>query len=400
MILLFSKGFLTVGIPSIRRPSTDTVYLIQTLQSLINHTSHEDKQALTIVVLLADLNQTYNEELGRTLNTKLRKHLDDGFVRVIKPPREIYPNFDNIKKTYNDGGDRLKWRAKQNIDFAYLLLYSQNISDFYIQLEDDVLCATNFTQSIRSELQGMGRTEKWFMLEFSRLGFIGKLFKSKDLPWISNYLLQHFDEKPGDLLLGKMLHANGQRKPIHSNFSLFQHNGKFSSLKNKLMPSIDAYFKDADNIDLPIMQIPTGDNPPASLLTTFEGVPGYPLTAVYDNNATSFYWAKGLRKNDMLLLTLEGPANFSRIIISTGDARRKKDSLMFSALFTAPSRFDRHRNEENRCGFFSKLADFIDGEIDTKAMGIQIPLDLLCLKILLRKDSKTWVIFRDIVLQY
>lgn len=311
----------------------------------------------------------------------------------------MYPNFDKVKRTFEDSRQRQRWRAKQNIDFAYLLLYSQNISDYYIQLEDDVLCASNFTSYIKSEIKQNSIIQPhWFMLEFSRLGFIGKLFRSKDLAWVSEILLRLFDSKPGDLMLGTMIQAKGQLKPIHSEYSLFQHSGKFSSLKNKMMPVIDKHFKDADLINLPIMELPSGDNPEARLHTNFVGVKDYPLSAAYDRNFSSFYWARQVRRHDFLLVTLKKPQNISRIIVATGDGKRKEDSLYFSTLHLASFQLNTSVPEPYRCGAFRRLVDFIEGEIDTKAMGLLIPQNILCLKILANRNSKSWVKIRDIVL--
>lgn len=391
--LLF-PGFLTIGIPSIRRPNTEIIYLYQTLESLINNTSADDKREITVVILLSDLNDTYNDEIARDVYSKFKNFCKEGFLRIIKAPIKIYPNFDMLKSTLHDKIERVKWRAKQNIDFAYLCLYSKNISEYYIQLEDDVLSAGNFSKYIRSQINNV--TESWFMLEFSRLGFIGKLFKNEDIITVADFLLYHFEKKPGDLLLGKMLSLKGQTSPIHSVYSLFQHNGKFSSLENKMMPSIDSFFKDADKLILPIMSLPKGNNPPAKLVTSFEAVPGYFPSYAYDGNASSFFWAKTPKRYDHFSVLFETPQNFKRIIVSTGEPTRKKDSLLNSVLFVAVKRNTPIR--KGRCGYFYRLADFIDGEVDTKAMGISVPSSIVCLRIYLKRTSKTWVILRDIIL--
>lgn len=42
---------------------------------------------------------------------------------------------------------------------------------------------------------------QWFMLEFSTLGFIGKLFRSSDLPLLAQFIALFHREKPVDWLL-------------------------------------------------------------------------------------------------------------------------------------------------------------------------------------------------------
>ena len=355
---------------------------------------------MTLIILLSDFNHTYNTELQKALTHIYPQFIEDGLIRIIQPPRAIYPNFDKIRRTYIDSFERLKWRAKQNIDYAYLFHYSSNISDYYLQLEDDVLCASNFIQQIRNNVYKHNSItiHKWFMLEFSRLGFIGKLFRSSDLPFVSQVLLTYFDSQPGDLMLGKMLKLKNQPKPVHSKYSLFQHNGKFSSLKNKLMPVVDEYFKDADHVVLPMMQLPKGDYPDADIFTTFEEVEGFPVRAAYDQNASTFFWASKAKRHQVFQLTFRMPQNFSRIVISTGDERRKRDSLLYGVVSVATLMYTKTTPELDKCGSFKSLVDFIEGEVDTKAMGIVIPMNIVCLKIVPKLTSRTWVKIREIVL--
>lgn len=42
--------------------------------------------------------------------------------------------------------------------------------------------------------------DSWDMLEFSSLGFIGKLFRSEDLSRVVNFLLMFYKDKPVDLI--------------------------------------------------------------------------------------------------------------------------------------------------------------------------------------------------------
>ena len=71
--------------------------------------------------------------------------------------------------------DRVRWRAKQVADYAALFEFSAGQSEYYLQLEDDVQCAVGFVRHIRDFIQKQKTV--WAMLEFSELGFIGKLFR-------------------------------------------------------------------------------------------------------------------------------------------------------------------------------------------------------------------------------
>ena len=45
----------------------------------------------------------------------------------------------------------------------------------------------------------------WFIINFSGLGFIGKLFKNTSLPFIIQFFLAFYNEKPCDWLLTGMV---------------------------------------------------------------------------------------------------------------------------------------------------------------------------------------------------
>ncbi len=85
------------------------------------------------------------------------------------------------------------------------------------------------------------------MIEFSQLGFIGKLFKCSDLPMFVNFFLIFAKNKPVDWLFDSVLDVkicNPEKGPAHCQRSksslkirykpsLFQHVGEHSSLKGK-----------------------------------------------------------------------------------------------------------------------------------------------------------------------
>lgn len=94
---------------------------------------------------------------------------------VISPPASYYPDLDNLRQTLGDPIERVRWRTKQNLDFAFLMMYAQPKGTFYVQLEDDILAKKNFVSIMKNfALQKIANKEPWFVLEFCQLGFIGK----------------------------------------------------------------------------------------------------------------------------------------------------------------------------------------------------------------------------------
>ena len=92
------------------------------------------------------------------------------------------------------------------------------------------------------------KTDEWILLEFSHLGFIGKLFKTTDIPSIIEFIVMFYKDKPIDWLLDHYVfvkvcnmdkdakHCQRQKESVRIRFkpSLFQHVGTHSSLKGKV----------------------------------------------------------------------------------------------------------------------------------------------------------------------
>lgn len=51
--------------------------------------------------------------------------VDAGLIEVISPSPAYYPNLDKLKITLGDSPERVRWRSKQNLDFAFLMSYCQ-----------------------------------------------------------------------------------------------------------------------------------------------------------------------------------------------------------------------------------------------------------------------------------
>ncbi|XP_066275885.1 alpha-1,6-mannosyl-glycoprotein 4-beta-N-acetylglucosaminyltransferase-like isoform X2 [Branchiostoma lanceolatum] len=239
-----NKGFLTIGIPTVKRDQNAT-YLVSTLDSLIEHTTAAEREQIVVVVFLADFDTDYNRNLSLEISRKYSQHLDNGFMQIIQAPRSFYPTLEGLKIKFKDSPERVRWRSKQCVDYAFLFQYCLNLSEYYLQLEDDVVSTQNFLTGIKEYL---GRVkDDWTMLEFSELGFIGKLFRSSELQRFADFLLLFYQELPSDLLLHTFLHImRPDMQPNAKKFirkpSLFQHVGQHSSLAGKIQNLTDKAF--------------------------------------------------------------------------------------------------------------------------------------------------------------
>ena len=321
---------LAFGIPTVRRQQKS--YLYQTLNSLIKGLSHEDKQDVIIIVFIGEQNEQFINEIVTVIREQFSDSLNSGLLEVIAPPSNYYPDMDNLPITFGDPKPRVKWRAKQNLDYAFLMMYAQSRAIFYIQMEDDVIATPSYASTIKSFAMQQA-TNQWFMLEFSALGFIGKLFHAYDISTLINFFLIFYKDKPNDWLLDHVLwvkvcnpekdskHCTREKAKLRIKFkpSLFQHVGKESSLKGKKQNLIDKDFKKQ-----PLFQAHL--NPKATIKTDFEEYQMF--TALRGYLGHSFLWALTPQKGSVLRICFHEPVIITRYLLRTGNIEHPGDKLV------------------------------------------------------------------------
>ena len=77
------------------------------------------------------MNKTIKE-----INVAFPREIESGLIEIIVPPRDYYPDLNQLRPdtTFLDSQERVKWRTKQNFDFAYLMTYSEKRSTYYLQV--------------------------------------------------------------------------------------------------------------------------------------------------------------------------------------------------------------------------------------------------------------------------
>ncbi|XP_075217817.1 alpha-1,3-mannosyl-glycoprotein 4-beta-N-acetylglucosaminyltransferase B-like [Lycorma delicatula] len=179
---------------------------------------------------------------------------NSGVLEVISPSPAYYPDTSRLRITLGDPPERVRWRSKQNLDFAYLMMYSQPKAVFYDQL-DDILAKPHFITTMKiAAYDRIANKQSRFVLDFCQLGFIGKMFRCVELPWLVQLFFMFYSDKPVDRLLENEIHtkvsllatddaACRRAKDelwVHYKPSLFQHIGTQPSLKEKLKKSGNA----------------------------------------------------------------------------------------------------------------------------------------------------------------
>ncbi|KAK3103831.1 hypothetical protein FSP39_022272 [Pinctada imbricata] len=384
------KGFLTIGIPTVYRKDKD--YLMTTIKSLVRNSNSYDRKRIVLVVLLADRNHSLVMERAETINRNFVHLVRNGHLHILHPSGIEYPDFSLLKRNFNDSFERVAWRSKQNIDYSYLFMYCRNISRYYIQLEDDVSSARNFPVEIYRFIQIVNTSKRtWHCLQFSNLGFIGKLFKSSDLEEIAMFILMFFDEQPGDLLIKYYLRIKTQFEDIIKKPTLFQHEGVMSSLDGKVQKEKDWNYMDHKYVARKRFFI---NNPQANIKTTMRCFEDHFPIRAYDLS-DRFFWAMAATKGDKYLITFTSLQNFTRIYVQTGHYIRTADVLENGILLASTGS---QSSNTHTCGEFRPLGHFVNGKFDTKAQRIKLPSSIACLKIEVTESQTQWIIFREISL--
>lgn len=153
--------------------------MLTTLDNLILSMDDEEANDTLIVVFIGETDLDYVTEVAKQIQTRFPEYCDNGLIEIISPPASYYPDWNKLRITLNDPVERVKWRSKQNLDFAFLMAYSQIKATFYVQLEDDILAKRGFiTIMKRFAVAKTAKQEQdpWFVLDFCQLGFIGEFY--------------------------------------------------------------------------------------------------------------------------------------------------------------------------------------------------------------------------------
>lgn len=220
-----------------------------------------EKDQTLIVISIGETDQNYVESVVEELRGKFKKDFSSGLIEIISPTSSLYhPKLDNLRISFNDTPERVRWRSKENLDTSFLMRFAMDKSKYFLMIEDDVITKPNFISKIFELIELSNRTtvkESWLMLKLCRLGTVATLFRSSNLRDISDFLYIFYDSKPVDWLLDNFLstkycsmdwphkkcHKEKEKFKLFVEPSLFQHVGVVSSLSGKLQTETDRNFK-------------------------------------------------------------------------------------------------------------------------------------------------------------
>ncbi|XP_056007595.1 alpha-1,3-mannosyl-glycoprotein 4-beta-N-acetylglucosaminyltransferase C-like [Ostrea edulis] len=379
------KRYLTIGIPTVKREKDE--YILNTVQSIVNCTRKEELQEIYIVVFLADFDEDWKANISKHLRQQFGDIISMGTLHVIQAWDSFYPPLDNLKHTFVDPETKKKWRAKQNVDYAFLFMYSQVLATYYIQMEDDIYTVPGYFKVIKDYVKKF--KERWVCLEFSELGFIGKLYHSEDIDKLAKMVLLFYAQQPCDVTY---LNFNVQMLQFKRHIrrpTIFEHVGYHSSLPGKIQPLKDRFFEEHQKSI-------KGDNPPAKLYTSlpFEGY--FNPDKAYRREEGIFWSSKNGRANDWFSVVFDEPQLLSKIVIHTGIKSHPGDKIHFAKLEASLASTPRGPGKPE-CSRNKLLGYFEDGDIElNEVRSITGEEKIHCLNIIITNKQETWVIVREI----
>nr|XP_060632187.1 alpha-1,3-mannosyl-glycoprotein 4-beta-N-acetylglucosaminyltransferase-like protein MGAT4D [Anolis sagrei ordinatus] len=394
---------LVMGIPTVRREKQN--YLVATLKSLFSGISEIQKNNCVVIVFIAEANLQYVNRITDSIISNFPKEVVSGFLEVISPPASYYPQLSNLKQTLGDSQERVRWRSKQILDFSFLMLYAQPKGTFYLQLEDDVEAKPEYIEIIKDFIEQQ-RSQEWMVLEFSQLGFIGKLFRCGDLPLIVEFFLMFYRDKPIDWLLDQLLtvkvchpekdakHCERQKASLRIRYkpSLFQHIGLHSSLTGKIQ-----FLKDKDFSKSLLFKAHA--NPPAEVTTSLKAFQHFNLVRAY--RGVDCFWAFAPVAGDYILFNFWHPLDIKSYLFRSGNPEHPGDKLTNTTVDVLPDgEIDLQsaglQNVKTLDGYF-QIGAFENG----RAEGIVSPIfgKIRSLRLSIHSTSTMWVLLSEIFIR-
>ncbi|XP_070692641.1 alpha-1,3-mannosyl-glycoprotein 4-beta-N-acetylglucosaminyltransferase A isoform X2 [Pempheris klunzingeri] len=329
---------MVLGIPTVKREKQS--YLVATLSSLLYSLTFSQRLDLLIIVFVAETDSDYVGSVAETMRKNFPKEVQSGLLEVVSPSQHYYPDFSTLRETFGDSKDRVKWRTKQNLDFSFLMLYAQDKGTYYVQLEDDVIARAGYYSDMKT-YTSQEASKPWLYLEFSQLGFIGKMFRTRDLPMIAEFFLMFHRDKPIDWLLDHILwvkvcspekdakNCDEQKALLKQRYkpSLFQHVGLHSSLPGKLQHLKD---KDFGKQALYLAH----NNPAAELGSSLKHYQQHSLERAY--KGVDFFWALTPVQNDYILFTFPQPIHISGYLFRSGNIETSRDQFYNTTVEVLP----------------------------------------------------------------
>ncbi|KAL6742449.1 hypothetical protein Aduo_015598 [Ancylostoma duodenale] len=348
---------LMVGIPVAKR-SKD--YTVATLSSLFAELDDDYREDIVFLVMFATTEEQFIQNRTKEMQRKFSKEISAGVLEIIAVPPVWYKtDVAAIPATFNDSLDRMFWRTKQNIDYIYIMTYASQRCEYYMQLEDDVVAAASYARVLFNYIAVKSGTE-WFVISFSTMGFIGKLFSGASLKYMTYAIALYYRYKPVDWIFEDVLRSRYcsldkssqdctqavSSHQLSSGASQFQHVGQISSLSGKIQKIHDGNFN--KGLSQGIRR-----NPPATIAASMAASKHHDVQTAYKKNVAM--WLINPRIGDYISIAFNTEVNITGVMFLSGVPPAPKDKLGPEGVVSI---YDSARREIS-IGQFSHKGDFV-----------------------------------------
>ena len=344
-----------------------------------------------VVIFLADFDYSLKSAALTELSYLFNTYIQQGLLHVVFAPREYYPPLSNLKTKFGDSQDRIFWRSKLVVDFAFLMCYCKDLSQYYLHLEDDLIPAPSFYPKLRDFINS--QKISWPILDAAFMGHTAKVYHSSDLENIATFFYLMHDEMSGDWLIESWRKIKYDRK-YYREFvlppaSLFQHIGDTSSFRENKnsFKSKEKYF-DAYDIKY------NGLNPSAIVSSSMSSSDGTKPEDSY-NKGNGFFWANGAKQDDFINIKFNSAITAREVFVETGSYLSPKDYLKSGVLQASflVSGNEAEINGAPDCNDFETIGDFRDGRVK---VFLKENRKMFCLRILVTRNEPGWLFVREI----
>ncbi|KAK7487260.1 hypothetical protein BaRGS_00021488 [Batillaria attramentaria] len=351
-------------------------YFFSTVASLLNQSTSTQQKEITLVVILADRDQNHNNAVLQRIKSTYPQQLQSGLLLVVSAPdtEHIFRN-NKIKRTFNDSIERVRWRSKQNLDYAALMEFCVPLATYYLQHIQDFVRANS--------------GKSWAGLEVCPHGFIGKLFRSSDLPKLVSILRIFYLEMPCDFLIHHFYSLMLQKNVIRRKGTLFFHQGMYSSLGNVTrkvdrVPGVKAVAKASLG----------HQNPAAILYTSMKTYKSFHLRNAYNGLSKEYFWALGVNAGDSVTIVFTTPVKLDKVVIVTGlPGKDGRDKARNATVEVGKRAVVDKGGHSALCTDTHMLGEFKDGRFEVK---VHEHYDAKCLTIVITHSQNEWLVIREI----
>ncbi|XP_077013556.1 alpha-1,3-mannosyl-glycoprotein 4-beta-N-acetylglucosaminyltransferase-like protein MGAT4E isoform X2 [Tamandua tetradactyla] len=370
------KKLLTVGISLAPHPHASD--LLDTLQSLFRASSEPELKYITVLVHLSDPDPGWLSQTVANISSLFKQYIETQKLLVIHGLLDSFLLPRDLNNT-NHSSSCEKLYFRQKVDYALLMNFASNLSDYFLMVGNNVHFVPKFVSAIYWVLSAW-KEIRWVILEFSSLSFSGKVFHTSDLSRLTSFFFLSPKDIPTDLLLSKFRFLLAQNVPIRFTPSIMGVMGNYSVLEDTCFPM------DKEKVfDEP-------DNPLASVITDMMTISNFFPQYAYILNEECYATLDPVRGNHLTVI-LERPQKVTRIVVLTGSHKEGKYLLHQGQVELGYDPMEHPKG----CARYTLLGPLVEGNLDQRVFyEDDSEEELSCIRLLVLATQDSFLLIRQI----